>query len=65
MMRKREFLNFKPSVQAAAAFALAVNLATSPNAKKLSLVSLPRSFVGPVAAGDPLQFWGSQVSELS
>lgn len=43
MMRKSEFLNFKPSQQAAAAFALAINLATSPYAKKLGLVPLSRA----------------------
>ena len=58
MMRKPEFLNFKPSQQAAAAFSLALNLTTSPNAKKLGLVPLQRAQIGPVCEpGNPLQFW--------
>ena len=42
MMRKPEFLQFKASQQAAAAFLLALNLANSANSTKLGLVHLAR-----------------------
>jgi hypothetical protein len=44
MQRKPEFLRFKASQQAAAAFLLAMNLATSEFATKLGLVQLPNLY---------------------
>ena len=66
MMRKPEFLQYKPSQQAAAAFSLAINLATSPNAHKLGLVSLTSvQIFQNEEIGNPLHFWTSEISELS
>jgi hypothetical protein len=68
MMRKPEFLNFKASTQAAAAFVLAMNLATSGKAGRLGLATLAHehySHVEGIDGHDPLRFWTQGLSQLA
>ena len=67
MMRKPEFLNYKASQQAAAAFLLALNLATSGSATKLGLVQLSRDQFSHIEIGNeaPFQFWSKPVQQLA
>ena len=68
MMRKSEFLQFRASQQAAAAFLLALNLASSVNAQKLGLIFIGReqySHIEAIDAQGPLKFWSPSVAELT
>ena len=77
MQRKSEFLKFKASQQAAAAFLLAINLSRSKLASKFGLVSLDEIHCGlndidyemqsptEFKQNNPLSLWSDQVAELS
>jgi hypothetical protein len=65
MQRKPEFLQFKAHQIASASFVLALNLATSDQATKLSLVHLSTGSIGGKELTDPLMYWSEPVSKLS
>lgn len=68
MMRKPEFLKFKASQQAAAAFVLALNLATSAYAQKLGLAPLTPEHYNHIDyqrdPHNPLRLWSTSVAQL-
>jgi len=75
MQRKSEFLNFKPSEQAAAAYLLAINISRSEVAAQVGLKYLPDlikraeqlRFSGPQSQSDtyPLHMWTEYIESLT